>query len=337
MINVSSKQKSKKIIKPPFGDPIHAEILFSIEKFESLLNKLEWDFSEWVDYWSYKNGEKLASSYWAKGTKLDWIWGLGLPFLTEISKCLDNPERRYVLGLSALPGCGKTTFGRWLEASAKELNMSVKVISLDDFYLTGSELDLAMQGNPWGVPRGFPGSHSIKLLDQSIDHWLKTGELNAPKFDKALRNGYGDRSGWHRAYPDLLVLEGWFLGCYPIDYSLSQSKMNQVLTPPLTEDELIYRKKIQKSLSMYLGIWKRISKLWHIKTIDFSSTCQWKVQQEQQMLLTRGSGLQGEVLTSFLRMIQASIPQFSLMEIDCDVVVEVNQLREIINIETKKL
>ena len=63
-----------------------------------------------------------------------------------------------------------------------------------------------MNGNPWNVPRGFPGSHSLDLLNQSLDTFLKTGFIS-PTFDKSLRNGKGDRSGWCELNPKVLILK----------------------------------------------------------------------------------------------------------------------------------
>ncbi len=306
------------------------DIIRPFNSFNLLLRDLGWEPSEWFNYWLENRGEDLAKSYLAEGTKLDWVWGLGLPFLSDIKRFLLKKNKRSLFGISALPGCGKTTFGKWLEASAEELDISLKVLSMDDFYLPGTELEIAMSSNPWKVPRALPGSHSIELLETAIDQWLNTGLLNAPQFDKSLRNGLGDRSGWIRTNPDVLVLEGWFLGCRPSSSYLKENK--DKLTPSLTEEEKEYRKKVQQLLINYLSTWEKLDRIWHIKAIDFASTSQWKVEQEQRMLSNRGAALEGQPLISFVRMIQASIPQQSLMHIDCDVVIEINKHRDIINI-----
>ena len=65
----------------------------------------------------------------------------------------------------------------------------------------------------------FSGSHSLDLLNQSLDVFLKTGVLNSPTFDKSLRDGKGDRSGWCDSEPRVLILEGWFVGCEPVSYT----------------------------------------------------------------------------------------------------------------------
>ena len=57
-------------------------------------------------------------------------------------------------------------------------------------------MELAIKDNPWNVSRGFPGSHSVKLMYEKLLNWKINGELNVPVFDKSLRNGFGDRSHW---------------------------------------------------------------------------------------------------------------------------------------------
>ena len=91
---------------------------------------------------------------------------------------------------------------------------------MDDFYLPARQMAKAMLGNPWNVPRALPGSHSIQLLEDNIDLWMENGLFDSPQFDKAMRNGMGDRSGWRRIKPQVLVIEGWFLGCSTTDNHL---------------------------------------------------------------------------------------------------------------------
>ena len=132
----------------------------------------------------------------------------------------------------------------------------------------------------------------------------------------------------------MIVLEGWFLGCHPVKGSLENCEVDGLLTPPLTEAEKNYRIFVQEKLEAYISIWQKLQRVWHVKPNEFSSTRNWKANQEKEMLRMRGSALQGEHLNSFIRMIEASIPQSSLMDIDCDVVIEINRLREIIKIVT---
>ena len=198
-------------------------------------------------------------------------------------------------------------------------------------------MDVAMSDNPWNVPRGFPGSHSLDLLNQSLDVFLKTGVLNSPTFDKSLRDGKGDRSGWCDSEPRVLILEGWFVGCEPVsDLSKIDIKAKDEFNLSLSQSEKDYRILIQESLFEYSHIWKKFDKIWHLKSSQFNNTILWKSQQEGEMIKLKGSGLKGNNLSNFIRMIQTSIPQQSLSFINSDTTVGINQDRRINFLKTSK-
>ena len=314
----------------PWSNPRDPQVFFEIDSYNKLLESLGWsDHREWLNLWLNRGGLELASSNWPLETKSDWIWGLGLPFLSDIERYIFNKKTRTLLGISGLPGCGKTSFGKWIEAASFELNWPVKVISMDDFYLPYPELQQAMLGNPWGAPRALPGSHAIKLMEETIETWESTGNLKAPQFDKALRGGNGDRSGWHFSKPKILVIEGWFLGC-SLSSDLNNSgnivlEYKQSITPAEKEYKVI----VQKALRPYQPIWEKFERIWHIKSIDFSSMKKWKIQQEMNLQRDRGASLQAESLELFLRMIEIAIPQADLQSIKSDVLVKLNTSREI--------
>ena len=130
--------------------------------------------------------------------------------MSQAYKFHKNFAERKIIGISALPGTGKTTLGKWIEAISLKLNFKISVISIDDFYLPSNEIKLAIKENPWNVSRGFPGSHSVELMYEKLLNWKINGELSVPVFDKSLRNGLGDRSHLRLDNPDLLIIEGWF-------------------------------------------------------------------------------------------------------------------------------
>ena len=185
---------------------------------------------------------------------------------------MDLQLERIIFGISGLPGCGKTSLGKWIEAAALELNWSVKVISLDDFYLPSNLLDDVVKGNPWNVSRGYPGTHSINEMGETINTFLKTNQVIAPQFDKSLRNGAGDRSGYIHTNAEVLILEGWFLGCLPSNKFInSKTIIYENSITKLSESEIEFRKLIQTSLFDYKQIWSKILQTWHLKSNEFSN------------------------------------------------------------------
>ena len=61
-------------------------------------------------------------------------------------------------------------------------DLSLQVVSIDDFYFEAERLDQAMGGNPWGVPRALPGSHDLPLLLQTLSRWKDGEQVDLPQF-----------------------------------------------------------------------------------------------------------------------------------------------------------
>ena len=303
---------------------------FPFDKFEELIKKIGWESSEeWFSFWNSKKELLLIDKFWDNNVKEDWSWGLALPILSQAYKFNKNFSNRKIIGISALPGTGKTTLGKWLEKISLKLNFKIAVISIDDFYLPSKEMELAIKNNPWNVSRGFPGSHSINLMKEKLLEWKVEGQLNVPVFDKSLRNGLGDRSCWRKEKPDLLIVEGWFLGVKPLSDGID---IDEMISSQLSQSERSYIDIIQNNLKEYSEIWDLIDQIWHLKPSKFEYMNIWKSNQEKNMLLQRGSALEEKNLSNFLRMLNVSIPNKSFDNINSDVLLLINQDRKLINI-----
>ena len=307
------------------------KIKFPLGNYEKLINDISGlKLDEWINYWE-KERIILSYVYEFYGDKYrdDWLWGVILPILSDISSLKKSKKKRQVIGLSALPGTGKTTLGLLIERLLLKMDIKACVVSMDDFYLPFSEMKIAIKDNPWNVSRGFPGSHSIYLIEERILEWKNTGRFNYPVFDKSLRNGLGDRSLWKIDFPEIIILEGWFLGINPIS---SQRISKESVNPPLHIREIEYRSKIQKNINYYLKIWQLIEKIWQIMPKRFSYMDKWKSNQEYEMLKIKGNALVDNQLTNFLRMLNCSIPQESFKDINSKYKIILNKNREIINV-----
>ena len=304
------------------------KINFPIDKFEKLIIDIGWEsLDDWFEFWNNKKNILSIGQFWKNKVNDDWIWGLALPLLSQAYKFQNNSYDRKIIGISALPGTGKTTLGKWLEAISLKLNFKIAVISIDDFYLPSEEMNLAIKNNPWNVSRGFPGSHSVKLMHEKILNWKINGELKVPVFDKSLRNGLGDRSHWRSDNPDLLILEGWFLGIEPFseDVNYQDNKLEN-----LTFHESDYVRKIQKNLNDYLDTWSLLDNIWHLKPLKFEYMNIWKSNQEKEMFLKKGKALQDEKLSNFLRMLSVAIPHESFDLINSYALLLIDQERNLV-------
>ena len=304
-----------------------------LDNFEKLIIKVGWEiFEEWLLHGNNQKEISSINEFCFEGVNEDWIWGLALPLLSNAYKLKNDFSERQIIGISALPGTGKTTLGKWLEKISLKLNFQIAVISIDDFYLPSEEMNLAIKNNPWNVSRGFPGSHSVELMYEKLFNWKNEGKLEVPVFDKSLREGLGDRSHWRKENPDLLIIEGWFLGVKPLSNHINN---NELFEPPLSPDESSYRDKIQNNLKEYLDIWKLIDDVWHIKPLKFEYLNIWKSMQEKQMLLKKGNALKDLNLSNFLRMLNVAIPQVSFDDIDSDVLYLISKERRLIDLKLR--
>ena len=305
-------------------------IEFPLDDFEELISQIGWSsLDEWFMFWNLKKEMLSINNFWDDNVKDDWIWGLALPLLSQAYKLNKKSPERKIIGISALPGTGKTTLGKWLESISLKLKFKLSVISIDDFYLPSEEMEFAIKNNPWNVSRGFPGSHSIDLMKEKLLKWKTDGQLNVPVFDKSLRKGLGDRAHWREESPDLLIIEGWFLGVKPLSIDLDNSEK---ISPPLSVFESSYRNKIQNNLDQYLDVWNMIDQIWHLKPLKFEYFNEWKSNQEKSMQFKSGSSLKDDNLSNFLRMLNVSIPHKSFDDINSDVLLMINQERKLIRI-----
>jgi len=304
------------------------DINFPIETFEKLIIDIGWEsLDAWFNFWNKQRNILSIDQFWNNKVNDDWIWGLALPLLSQAYRFHKNSSNRKIIGLSALPGTGKTTLGRWLEAISLNLNFKIAVISIDDFYLPSDEMKLAIKNNPWNVSRGFPGSHSVNLMYEKLLNWKTNGELNVPVFDKSLRNGLGDRSHWRFDNPDLVILEGWFLGIKPCSIDVNYQHIQSAVLRP---NESSYALKIQNNLNEYLDIWNLIDNIWHLKPLKFEYMNTWKTNQENEMLSLKGNALQDEKLSNFLRMLNVSIPHKSFDFINSYALLLIDQGRNLV-------
>lgn len=286
-----------------------------------LLAQLGWeDPEQWYEAWQRRGGTGLGATVWPFAVRPNWLWGVGFPLLTALEQRAASGVRS-IVGLSGLPGCGKSSLSAWIQQVSRDLGLAVAVVSLDDFYWPAEEMERAMEGNPWRVPRALPGSHDLGLMRQCLHQWRAGGAWRAPSFDKSLREGKGDRSGWNSTSADVLLLEGWFVG-------VSNGTADTQLDPPLSAAEQQYRGLVQSALSDYQPVWCELDALWHLRAPRVSATRLWKTQQENSMLKAKGVKLPKSALAQFIRMIEAAHPQDSLQTITrADVVVELTEDR----------
>jgi D-glycerate 3-kinase len=236
------------------------------------------DLRRWHDGWA----EALPAQGAAIQPSL--LWGLVLPLL---NRCLHGVEARpagkggtLLIGLNGPVGAGKTTIGALLESLAPRIGLRLAVASIDDLYRPWEERRERLRGNPFGVSRVPPGSHDVDLLADRLDRWRASGELVLPVFDKRLRSGEGDRAGWSRRLAEVVVLEGWLVGCQPLDAPALMAALEPPGCGPLTPEERAWLPRWNRELGSYAGLWDRLDGLWLLRPESWTLPRRWRFQAE---------------------------------------------------------
>ncbi len=199
-----------------------------------------------------------------------------------IQKAVERSNRRPLIGVCGSQGSGKSTTTSILATVLRQQGVHPVVLSIDDFYLPRmARRRLADSIHPLLFERGMPGSHDIALLNQSLDQLLN-GELpRLPIFDK----GIDDRlepSSWRSppAPADVVLLEGWCVGCPP--------QPESALTRPLNKREKEedpdgrWRHFVNAQLrAPYAELWARLDQLHLLLAPAFDQVYSWRDQQEQ--------------------------------------------------------
>jgi len=239
----------------------------------------------------------------------DLLHGLVPPMIDHLQqRCSDQPARRPVLALQAPVGAGKSTLASQAQAQAASVGLRLAVASIDDAYLSWTERQRRLAGNPFGVNRVPPGSHDPGLVAAAITAWRAGGPLVLPRFDKTLRQGQGDRSGWQR-WPDAdaLLLEGWLVGYEAV----GPARISRWLAEhphDLNDAEQAWLAQWDRALTHYQPLWQCCDSFWMLKPEQGSSVLRWRLQAEARQRRRGGQTLSAAEIAALVRASQASLP-----------------------------
>lgn len=131
-----------------------------------------------------------------------------LPFTRKLIslKGKKSPKDGLIAGVSAIQGAGKTTQGEVMEVLLRSLGHSTYALSIDDHYITHSQLCALREKDPRYIRRGV--THDIQLAARDLKK-LQTMEGGKPilisGYDKGIQSGDGDRLRWINPAPKLEI------------------------------------------------------------------------------------------------------------------------------------
>lgn len=230
------------------------------------------------------------------------IW---LQLAQDIANWYSVPQSRrdraepLVVGILAGQGTGKSTLVRRLKQILNdESGLNAVCLSLDDLYLPYADrLQLQAQDSRMAW-RGPPGTHDISL-GLTLLQKIRDQQFPAliPQFDKSLHNGAGDRiSPLEIQSADIVLFEGWFVGCRPI----SPVQIDQAPPPIITEVDRNFAKDMNWALHEYQGLWQEIDRLVLLNPVDYRLSIQWRQEAEATLRSPQNPGMSDSEIVEFV-------------------------------------
>lgn len=195
-----------------------------------------------------------------------------------------------VFAIAGLQGSGKSTLAAQIANAAQARDLSVAILSLDDFYLTRAQRQtLAQQVHPLLATRGPPGTHDTVLACDTLGA-LQTGQsVTLPRFDK-LGDDRLPETQWPRVdgRVDLVVFEGWCLKTPAESADALEQPINALERDE--DPQGLWRRWCNRALERdYPALWRQLDALWFLQGPGFEMVPAWRWQQEQSLQRTAQS------------------------------------------------
>ncbi len=211
-----------------------------------------------------------------------------VPLANLIRMGFDTDAKTHIIGVNGAQGAGKTTFGQLLKVVLEQsYGLKVVQLSIDDLYLSRAERQqLSEEVHPLLITRGVPGTHNVKLGEDTLDSLCAAGPKDLtliPRFNKALDDPY-PRANWDEfvGRPDVILFDGWFMGAV-------EQKETELLTPinDLERNEdpyCVWRRFVNSQLKEnYKSLFNRLDLLVMLKVPSFDKVYEWRSLQEEKL------------------------------------------------------
>ena len=210
-------------------------------------------------------------------------WFLPLAWqLRDLARHSGSPVK---IGLSGSQGSGKSTLAALLSRMLASWGLRVASLSLDDFYLGRTRRqELADSVHPLLATRGVPGTHELELLVEVLHRLVNAREQKAisiPAFDKS-RDDRAASLDWTAGRPDLILLEGWFVGVSPQAPEALDVTVNRLEAEE--DPDGAWRRFVNSRLGEYHDrVFSKFDRLVFLRAPDFASVYRWRGLQERKL------------------------------------------------------
>jgi D-glycerate 3-kinase len=153
-----------------------------------------------------------------------------------------------------------------------------------------------------------PGSHEPEALLAPIHRWKQdpTALLELPRFDKTLRRGDGDRIEPWRGPAEVLLLEGWFVGCRPLPRQGLEDQLQ--LRDEFTPEQCRWTLRCNEALAAYQPLWAQLNQLVMLWPLCWTSPRRWRFQAEARQRRSGGGWMDPKALNNLVQASLQSLP-----------------------------
>lgn len=226
--------------------------------------------------------------------------------LNKIKNNLKNNQKN-IIGIHGPQGVGKTSLNKFLKKNLNNKEFNVIFLSLDDFYLEKKDMKNFLNNSKDNLYqyRGFPGTHDINLLYNTLINLINNKSTLLPVFDKSIDNGFGDRVKYNEFSEkyNVIIFEGWMIGYKPFE-----KIENEYF---LFNENLKKYKKIQDLVTQWINI----------ETNNLNNIIEWRFSAEPKNGMNK---------KKFLEFIEPYFKIYNKYKITDEKII-VNKMREVIN------
>ena len=198
-----------------------------------------------------------------------------------------------LVAINGCQGSGKTTLAdflvTWVNSNTEFNSVS---LSIDDFYLShAARAELAEDVHPLFATRGVPGTHDIKLMEQTLSA-LMAGKKNVPlpQFDK-LTDDPVAKEHWptNQKPVDIIFFEGWCVASTAQQPYQLQTPINDL--EQYEDADGVWRRCVNSCLANeYQNVFAMADYTIMLKAPSFEDVYAWRLEQEHKLIAKNGLG-----------------------------------------------
>lgn len=260
-----------------------------------------------------------------------------LPLIDYIN---NNNNNKFIF--SGSQGSGKSTLLKIINKILFiKYNKKVLTLNLDNFYFNKNKRKtLSKEIHPLLSIRGVPGTHNIKKLLNVIENFEKSKyPIKIPIFDKLFDDNKKEIKIIKKKC-DILILDGWLLGCPPLSKKYLFRNINYLERKK--DSNKVWRNFYNNQLkNSYFQLFKKFESTIFLKAPSFSHVLKWRIKQERFLkkneIIFHRKGMDLKEIKIFVQHYEKITKwMFTKMPLRSDIILYLNKKHKISKIKINK-